>query len=1102
MRVVPLSKLMTQLIAFWLCLSAHVVLASSEVFYSLPSQSQGKVFAAKQLFLAEGGGLWLQDVRAQILFFDGQNVAPNVGSALTHDVDKVAYADHAFWSFFRNEIYRTLPNQERELVLSLTPGTDIHSIGASGDYIWLADERYFYTYHIPSGELDTLSLMELYQFTQSSTIIINDAQFVVSKWVLATNAGAYVSDRRHFEHVPLSQQHYIEKLHYSAKRGEIVVGTLSGALVFNIHRPTQMVADIPGSHVLSLAETDDAYWIGTEHGLIIYSHNDGAERRLGSQRLAGHPLYGERIYSIVNDEAGGIWLATDKGVRYYSLFSPNFQRFDPQLLSEGTEREQPLMLEPMAQRQGYWLLTTLGLYQLDLTDRGQRTLVYQGAVSDVMEHQETLWLATPNGVITLPLSRLAEPQLVSNAPVAKYLEVDSQGHIWGASDQQLWRYDPERAVFRDFVSDWMLTQYLPAQLTYLKSAGERLLIGTDHGLYFLERGVIKFVDDSSQYGGVSHIIEVADDELWVAGQYGLYRVDTATGITESLALIDGHISPKCLMSNEQGIWLTTSAGLSQYTLAGELKEHYGEPLGLRNNEFVTGLCGAKSGREHTLLMGSSHHLMAVDTERLAYQALPSGRVVVSQVNVGQERVALGHSPDRRLTTEFGESLSFQFGVMPQLSGAQIEYRLDNEPEWQVLEGVTLTIEHVLPGLHQLSVRVTHNGRRTGQEDRFEFLVNKPWYLEHSSLGAAVVLLCVCVVGIVYWRSRLMAKANRALKAQVELKTHQLEHQSRVLLANNVQLRKQLHIRRLIYAQSVASLQSKLTMPPYNSAEFKPVVDRLSQELALSIFAREANKEADPVYHFNLIFHAAIDGWQEEIRKSGQSLDIEWPQDQAVYLSLNAFNLDEILNVLIDNVIKRGYRNQTVMMRIDHNVERLALTVLDQGESIDHADLGQDYLMKMSQLVEASGGSVTIHCSKERNMQEFTWPVSDHFTERSAVKQLPHSVQEESDPWFAKLKAIVEAHYAEADFGLSRAAQLLYVSERSLQRRLKSHQHTTFTEYLNEVRLDHACRRLLAGEKVSDVAFECGFNDPSYFSQRFKYRFGMSPTQFVEGQGEE
>ena len=45
---------------------------SPKLFYPLPTLAQGKVFAAKQLFLADEGGIWLQDVRDQVLFFDGQ----------------------------------------------------------------------------------------------------------------------------------------------------------------------------------------------------------------------------------------------------------------------------------------------------------------------------------------------------------------------------------------------------------------------------------------------------------------------------------------------------------------------------------------------------------------------------------------------------------------------------------------------------------------------------------------------------------------------------------------------------------------------------------------------------------------------------------------------------------------------------------------------------------------------------------------------------------------------------------------------------------------------------------------------------------------------
>ncbi|GAK87092.1 DNA-binding response regulator AraC family [Vibrio ponticus] len=42
--------------------------SSPSVFYPLPTESQGRVFAAKQLFLATNGGLWIHDVRGNVLF--------------------------------------------------------------------------------------------------------------------------------------------------------------------------------------------------------------------------------------------------------------------------------------------------------------------------------------------------------------------------------------------------------------------------------------------------------------------------------------------------------------------------------------------------------------------------------------------------------------------------------------------------------------------------------------------------------------------------------------------------------------------------------------------------------------------------------------------------------------------------------------------------------------------------------------------------------------------------------------------------------------------------------------------------------------------------
>jgi len=100
-------------------------------------------------------------------------------------------------------------------------------------------------------------------------------------------------------------------------------------------------------------------------------------------------------------------------------------------------------------------------------------------------------------------------------------------------------------------------------------------------------------------------------------------------------------------------------------------------------------------------------------------------------------------------------------------------------------------------------------------------------------------------------------------------------------------------------------------------------------------------------------------------------------------------------------------------------------------------------------------------------------------------------------WLSKVEQLVVDNFSDAEFSTANVVKVLFMSERSFQRRFKTATGKTFKEYLNEVRLEKACQRLLSGEKVSQAAYECGFNDPSYFSQRFKHHFGLSPTQFID-----
>ena len=71
-----------------------------------------------------------------------------------------------------------------------------------------------------------------------------------------------------------------------------------------------------------------------------------------------------------------------------------------------------------------------------------------------------------------------------------------------------------------------------------------------------------------------------------------------------------------------------------------------------------------------------------------------------------------------------------------------------------------------------------------------------------------------------------------------------------------------------------------------------------------------------------------------------------------------------------------------------------------------------------------------------------------------------------------------------------------MTEQAFSRYFKNKTGKTFTQFVNEYRLVHACK-LLAEKHISitDVCFECGFNNFSHFNKKFKEFTGKSPSQY-------
>ena len=96
----------------------------------------------------------------------------------------------------------------------------------------------------------------------------------------------------------------------------------------------------------------------------------------------------------------------------------------------------------------------------------------------------------------------------------------------------------------------------------------------------------------------------------------------------------------------------------------------------------------------------------------------------------------------------------------------------------------------------------------------------------------------------------------------------------------------------------------------------------------------------------------------------------------------------------------------------------------------------------------------------------------------------------------KAKRFIEENYADPNTTLTTVAEAVALSPNHFSTIFSQECKTTFIEYLTNVRMENAKRLMRETDmKGYDIAYECGFSDPHYFSYIFKKNTGLSPREY-------
>ncbi|MEN0050799.1 MAG: helix-turn-helix domain-containing protein, partial [Bacteroidota bacterium] len=115
-----------------------------------------------------------------------------------------------------------------------------------------------------------------------------------------------------------------------------------------------------------------------------------------------------------------------------------------------------------------------------------------------------------------------------------------------------------------------------------------------------------------------------------------------------------------------------------------------------------------------------------------------------------------------------------------------------------------------------------------------------------------------------------------------------------------------------------------------------------------------------------------------------------------------------------------------------------------------------------------------------------------------IKDIPK--MELEDQFVQRVREVVNQNLDNFDFSVEQLCKEIGMSNSQLHRKLSALTGYSATKFIRYIRLNRAKVLLQNPElTITAVAFDTGFNDPSYFGRVFKKEFGVTPMEWRGGE---
>ena len=524
-------------------------------------------------------------------------------------------------------------------------------------------------------------------------------------------------------------------------------------------------ADLPCLIIRSvLVPDEDVFLVGMEGGGIVLfdSGSDRVMEVIKNDIDDPSSLKGNRVFAMLSDRMGRLWVATTNGgLQYSDAYGEDIEHVVHRYNTNTSLPNNEINFLLTDRRGNLWAATNDGIGVRKPGEESWRNL-YGGRNLSVLSltedkegriyastYGEGIYVIDPATGMEIDHFTEKEAGIFGNGAYVFSGLTDSDGDIWfGGIKGDIVCYSPEGRIFRKYEAHPVFC--------FAEDRAGRILTGGGDGIIAIDKKTGR--SETILSDNMVQTILV-DGPLWWIGTSGngVLCMDSSSGKVRSITVNDGLHSnfTRSLVKKDGRLWIGTALGMSCYDIDDDVMVQLPGKEILTENAFrENASCATGDG---DLAFGTNNGIVIFNPERIL-KLKNRGRIFFSDIKVSGRSIRsdFDEVPDvpidslTTLTLNYPRN-SFTLSMLPLGnfgSNVMFSWKLENfDSEWSEPSQIpTVNYINLAPGRYVLKVRM-HEGKVVAERE-LSVKVNPPfwntvWFRMLVLMAvAAGVLLCV------------------------------------------------------------------------------------------------------------------------------------------------------------------------------------------------------------------------------------------------------------------------------------------------------------------------------------------------------------------------